>query len=53
MRKKKKYISPELKEVKLTPEDAVLTACKKGPQENGPTTATRCNQTVCVKSANS
>lgn len=53
MSTKKTYEKPKIKKVELTREDAVLTACKKGPHMNGPQTNLSCNQAVCSKSANS
>lgn len=52
MKKKKEYTKPQVNEVKLTPGDAVLTACKKGPHMAGPENPADCNAAVCAKSAN-
>ena len=41
MEKKKPYRKPEIKRVEMTPEDAVLTACKHG--DAGPNKALWCN----------
>lgn len=48
MAKRKAYWKPEMKQVELAPEEAVLSGCKLGQPSGGKTTTCAINKAGCT-----